>query len=74
VDLILDGKIEKGRDLLIKAEVNPQQIKSMIQSQLDRKNRPVLDRFYTNKQGGVSSYEQKRKLLEMAGYLEQRND
>lgn len=74
VDLILDGKLEKGRDLLIKAEVNPQQIKFMIQSQLDRKNRPVLDRFYTNKQGGVSSYEQKRKLLEMAGYLEQRND
>lgn len=74
VDLILDGKIEKGRDLLIKAQVDPHTIKNMLTAQLDRRNRPVLERFYTNKQGAVSSYEQKRKLLEMAGYIEAKND
>jgi hypothetical protein len=74
VDLMLDGKIDIARDMLVDAEVDPHTIKSMISSQLDRKERPVLDRFYTNKKGGVTSYEQKRKLLEMVGYLENQRD
>ena len=74
VDLILEGKTERATELLIKAKVDPHTVKSMLTNQIDRRNRPVLDRFYTNKQGGVTSYEQKRKLLEMAGYIEADRD
>lgn len=70
VDFILQGDTEKGIERLVEAQVNPKTIKNLLQNQMLKQQRPVLDRFVTDKSGNISSYEQKRRMLDMIEYFE----
>lgn len=70
VDFILEGETQKGIERLVDAQVDPNTIKNLLSSQMLKQQRPVLERFVTDKKGQVSSYEQKRRMMDMIEYFE----
>lgn len=74
IQFITEGKPEIGMKMLDGLDVKGDQIKSGVETLIDNRNRPLLERMVSNKKGQVKSYDQRRKFQSMADFLEAENE
>lgn len=77
IDLLIDGlqndqerKINKALDNLSDLEVPADAIKNRLKATMEKRNIPILDRMSSGRTGRLTTYDQKRKAMNLMEYEE----